>query len=217
MISDAQMKFQEQFNHDWIAAQPAAVQAIMKLPVTSQDQAESKSFEALKLSISGVSIDLPIVLTGFDPWLMHCIRTYQGIPYIGSMQGLLPPLGAVIAPLYGVITRPWPTAPPGSLPTVDFFVDDASRFDFGDESSYPKVLDRLHSLYRMPAPPPPPPPPGTPIVGDLAAPGIRYAGIGAHRDTVENNKPYQYVDGTMWIAHTVDSLMGWTVYFTPAK
>lgn len=218
MISDAQIKFQEKFNADWVAAQPSPVQALMKMPTSNEGQAESKSMEALKLSMAGVPIDLPIVVTGFDPWLMHCIRTYQGIPYIKSMEGLLPPQGTVIAPIYGIITRPWPETPAGFLPTVDFFVDNDSRFDFGGEASYPKILDRLHQLYKIPEVKVMPPPiQGQPIVGDVAAPGLRYPGLGAHPDTVENGKTYPASDGSMWLAHVNIGLMGWGVMFTPSK
>lgn len=195
------------FNDAWMAAQPKAVQDVLKLGF------DARGGPSLDLAMSGVLIDLPIVVYGWQPYYVHLERTQMGIPYIGSLRGLgADPAGISStgqSPFW--VPQPWDYSqtPKGCLPTV-----------FIDEDDDAGNLRRLDALYPPPAPPVVAPPVtvnplgfffGPSVLRDYTAPdGTAYKGcpVYAANGPGANGDKYTSPNGKQYILGVTASLMG---------
>jgi hypothetical protein len=76
-----------QFNQIYMASLPPKVVALMNMPI-----GDLRTAQALALSRSGLLIDNPIMVWGWDPFKVMMLRQSYGLTWVPS--GAQPPLGA---------------------------------------------------------------------------------------------------------------------------
>ena len=154
---------QQQFDQAYWASQPPEVQALQS--ITDQDQ---RATLAAQLASNGFTIDVPIMVWAWDPFLVMTMRAQMGYTWVPS--ALQPPVS--IAPgdtQPGVVPYDPSDPPPGSIKVSTNIAD------------YPP--------YATPAPAPTIPTPADPVgaqsVGDiyLSVPGDTYPDGATYTDS----------------------------------
>lgn len=139
-----EQQYEDKFNADYLAAQPADVQALMALPTDIPTRVNA----ARPLLAKGRLIDMAIMIWGWNASLVMLLRSNFGVPYVGSFT----PDGTGPGGLQGQAIGG--AVPAGTLPTV-----------FVDPTDLDGNLERLHKAYPLPPPPPATPAPSTNPVG----------------------------------------------------
>lgn len=178
----------------WFANQSPDAAALLKIPVGDPNDGTAlpRGLPALALVEKGVLVDMAIIVWGWEPQLVHLLKTNFGIPWIGNFTGFGPVADPNQAPMG--VPQPWDYSkmPKGYLPSVMIDpTDDAGN------------LRRLDALY----PPPPPPPNPNPVIKNpIGMPTGAWADYTAPDGTVYKHVQQYYsnspvaadADGTKW-------------------
>jgi hypothetical protein len=158
---------QQQFDQAYWASQPPEVQALQNIA-----DPEQRAAEAAELATSGFTIDVPIMVWGWDPYLVMTMRAQEGYTWVPSaLQSPISIAPGITQP--GVVPYNPSDPPPGSI-TVSTNIAD-----------YPP--------YTPPPPPPTPPPAGTDPVGLQSVGNIYFSVPG---DTYPDGAVYKDSRGT---------------------
>lgn len=139
------MTVQQQFDANWLATAPKGAAELFNAAHAPNVPYTDNGPQALALHEAGALIDVPIVIYGWSPYLVHLMRTNYGTPYVHSLEGLgIDPSGAASTgqdPLWQF--PPWDPSkfPARVLPSV-----------WVDSSDDAGTLARLAQLYPVPVP-----------------------------------------------------------------
>jgi hypothetical protein len=111
---------QTQFDQAYLAAQPPEVQALMNMPAGSSDEVQARVTRGAALAAKGYTIDAPVMIYSWDPYLAMTERQNIGLTWVPSaLQAGLGSPGGIAEP--GLGPQPGQTAydpnsaPPGSI------------------------------------------------------------------------------------------------------
>lgn len=128
---------QQQFDQAYWASQPPEIQALQQIGDPSQ-----RAAQAAQLATNGFTIDIPIMVWGWDPFLMMTLREQFGYTWVPS--ALQPPVAIAPGVAQANVTAYDPLhPPPGSIKVSTNIAD------------YPPFI--------APALPAPPAPPSDPV------------------------------------------------------
>ena len=124
---------QTQFDQAYLAAQPPEVQALMHMPADSTDAIQARVARGAVLAAQGYTIDAPIMVYGWDPYLAMTQRLAAGMAWVPSalQPGLGQPGGYAmpgLVPFPGQQSYDPNNPPPGSI-KVSTNIADYPPFD----------------------------------------------------------------------------------------
>ena len=185
---------QSQFNQAYRAAQPPEVRGLMDMPSDSSESISARVARGAGLASKGYTIDAPIMVYGWDPYLAMTERQNLGLTWVPSaLQPGLGMPGQYSEP--GLNTPgtlgPYPsTAPPGSIKVSTNLAD------------YPP--------FDPPAPPAPVPPPDTDPVGPQSVGNLYLSTIAGN--SYPDGATYTEARGT-FLKHVTITPFGRTNYW----
>jgi len=135
---------QNQFDAAYRSAQPPEVRTLMDMPSDSLEAVQLRVTRGAALAAKGYTIDAPIMVYGWDPYLCMTERANLGLTWVPSalQLGLGQP-GGVAEP--GLVPQPGQTAydprnPPAGSIKVSTNLDDYPPFDPPTPPAAPAVI-----------------------------------------------------------------------------
>lgn len=122
---------QSQFDQAYRAAQPPEVRALMDMPADSAEAIAARIARGAALAAKGYTIDAPIMIYAWDPYLAMTERQNAALTWVPSaLQPGLGMLGGYSMP--GLETpglQPYPATPPAGSIRVSILLSDYPAFD----------------------------------------------------------------------------------------
>jgi hypothetical protein len=138
---------QQQFDQAYWASQPPAVQALQN--ITDQDQ---RATAAAQLATEGFTIDVPIMVWGWDAYLVMTMRAQLGYTWVPS--ALQPPVTIAPGDAQPGVVAYNPLAPPAGSIRVSTNIQDYPPFTPAPQptpqtpaSGDPVVLQSIGNIY----------------------------------------------------------------------
>ncbi len=144
---------QQQFNDAYRASLPPELRDLMAMQESSPADVEAKTRRAADLAQKGFTVDVPIMLWGWDPYLVMRLRQQFGYTWVPS--ALQPPIAVAPGlPGFGTLAPYDPLHPPPgsirvSLNPADYppFNPPAASLSQAPASDDPVGLQSVGSLY----------------------------------------------------------------------
>jgi hypothetical protein len=112
---------QQQFNDAYRASLAPEVRELMEMPDMTQPERDGKAARAADLAQKGFTIDVPIMVWGWDPYLVMQLRTQFGYTWVPSalQPQIAVPAGSIRVSMNPADYPPFdPPTPPVPKPTV---------------------------------------------------------------------------------------------------
>ena len=180
---------QQQFNEAYKASLPPELRELMALPDANDADHDAKTKRAVELAQKGFSVDVPVMVWGWDPYLVMQLRQQFGYTWVPS--ALQPPVAVAPGlPGFGTSAPYDPKNPPAGSIRVSLNLADYPPFD-----------------------PPAPAGPQSPVIDDpvgLQSVGVLYLSVAGER--YPDGAKYSDGRGT-FVKHVAFTPFGRTSYW----